>query len=511
VTQPPQTAQDADAAFDAVLQQQPDVSGRTVGRALSWAGLGQVISRIVLFSSVFVLAAFLPPAAFGTVTAAAVITSTAALLVGTGTRGSIITNERLTTDHLRYALAVNVTVGIVVSVSVIALADPLVALLLPGSDPAVLRWLMVAVALHAFSVVPMAVLQKNLNFKAETTIVLVSSFTTAAAAIVAAALGAGVWALVLRAVAGAVIQVTLAWIVARRYLPAIRMLIGRGHRPKEGRGASAKWFFLVALLSLIAMSVDYVVIGRLTGATELGLYSIAFAMGFAPLTHLSWWLGGVLLPAAAATQDLDVVAHRTLRAVRVLALGLGLLVVPALLLAPWLVPLALGDQWVGSVIVFQILFPIGIAHAVLNMVAESLGGSGNVKVHVQMLGLWAVAIVPLLLVLVPADGIRGAAIAHLVVLVPVAAGYLLVGARRLGLPRFAFVRGLAGVAPPLLAQAAVSLALFWTMTEAGAPDSVSRIVGVAAGIAAAAGAILVRPNGPFLEARGIVAAARGAA
>jgi PST family polysaccharide transporter len=370
---------------------------------------------------------------------------------------------------------------------------------------------MVAVALHAFSVVPMAVLQKNLNFKAETTIVLVSSFTTAAAAIVAAALGAGVWALVLRAVAGAVIQVTLAWIVARRYLPAIRMLIGRGHRPKEGRGASAKWFFLVALLSLIAMSVDYVVIGRLTGATELGLYSIAFAMGFAPLTHLSWWLGGVLLPAAAATQDLDVVAHRTLRAVRVLALGLGLLVVPALLLAPWLVPLALGDQWVGSVIVFQILFPIGIAHAVLNMVAESLGRSGNVKVHVQMLGLWAVAIVPLLLVLVPADGHpgrgrrapRGPGSGR--------RGYLLVGARRLGLPRFAFVRGLAGVAPPLLVQAAVSLAVFWTMTEAGAPDSVSRIVGVAAGIAAAAGAILVRPNGPFLEARGIVAAARGAA
>jgi PST family polysaccharide transporter len=365
-----------------------------------------------------------------------------------------------------------------------------------------------AVALHALAIVPLAILQKNMQFKAQTGIVVVSSFTTAVAAIVAGVLGAGIWALVLRQVVGSFFEVVLAWIVARRHLPPIRSLVGRGSRPTAGRGAAAKWFFLVSLFSLGAMSVDYVVVGRLAGATELGLYSIAFALGFAPLTHLSWWLGGVLLPAAAATQDPDLLAQRAIRAVRALALVLLPLVVPAMLLAPWLLPLALGDQWTSSVVVFQILFPIGVAHGILNVVAEPLSGSGHVKLHVQMLGLWAIAMVPLLLILVPAAGIQGAAFAHLVVLVPLAGGYLVLGAQRLGLPKFAILRGLAGVVPPPLLQAALTLSVFWAMAEAGAPDSVARVVAVAAGFAGLASAFVVWPNGPFLEARALVTAAR---
>jgi O-antigen/teichoic acid export membrane protein len=184
------------------------------------------------------------------------------------------------------------------------------------------------------------------------------------------------------------------------------------------------------------------------------------------------------------------------------------LVVPALLLAPWLLPLALGERWTESVAVFQILFPIGVAHAVLNLVGESLGGSGNVKLHAQLLAVWVVVIVPALLVLVPAYGIRGAAVAHVLVLVPVAAGYLLLGARRLGLPALGLVRGLAGVAPPLLAQLAVTLAGFSLLAEAGSPDALARVAGVLMGVGAAIGVLLLRPSGPLLEARSLLAAAR---
>lgn len=507
--QPSQTAGHADPlGSDAILQQAPEITAQTVGRALSWAGVGQVVSRIFWFASLFALAALVPPAAFGTVTAALVVISTAGLLVGSGTRGSVITNERLTTQHLRYALRLNVGVGVVVTALVVAAADPIVSTLLPGADATVLRWLMISVGLHALAVVPLAVLQKNMQFKQEASIAVGASVTAAVAAIVAGVLGAGIWALVLRQVLASVIEATLAWVAARRYLPGFRQLIGRGVRPSGGRGATARWFFAVSLFSLAAMSADYVVVGRLAGATELGLYSIAFALSFAPLTHLSWWLGGVFLPAAAATRDQDLLAQRTLRALRVMSLVLLPLVVPALLLAPWLLPLALGERWTESVAVFQILFPIGVAHAVLNLVGESLGGSGNVKLHAQLLAVWVVVIVPALLVLVPAYGIRGAAVAHVLVLVPVAAGYLLLGARRLGLPALGLVRGLAGVAPPLLAQLAVTLAGFSLLAEAGSPDALARVAGVLMGVGAAIGVLLLRPSGPLLEARSLLAAAR---
>ncbi len=489
-------------------QPAPEITARAVGLALSWAAVGQVISRIAWFGSLLALAAFVAPAAFGTVTAALVVTSTATLLVGSGTRGAVITNEHLTAGHLRYALARNLSIGVVVTALVVALADPIVAELLPGADATVLRWLMISVGLHALAVVPLSVLQKNMQFKREASIVVGATMISAVAAIVAAVLGAGIWAIVLRQVLVSVVEVTLAWIAARRYLPGVRRLIGRGERPTGGRGRSARWFFLVSLFSLAAMSADYVVVGRLVGASDLGLYSIAFALGFAPLTQLSWWLGGVLLPAAAATPDLDLLAQRTLRAMRVMALVLVPLVVPALVLAPWLLPLTLGERWAGSVVVFQILFPVGVAHAVLNSVGESLGGSGNVKLHAQMLALWTVVILPALLVLVEVDGIRGAAMAHVLVLFPVAAGYLLLGARRLGLPTLKLVRGLAAVGPPFLAQLAVTLAGLGLLAGAGAPDALARVAGVAVGLGAGIGTLFLLPSGPLLEARTFMATAR---
>ena len=509
MAQPSQPGNQGDALQpESFVQSAPAITAKTVGHALSWAGAGQLASRISWFGSLFVLAALVPPAAFGTVTAALVVTSTATLLVGSGTRGAVITSERLTTGHLRYALRRNVSIGVVVTATVVALANPIVAELLPGADATVLRWLMISVGLHALAVVPLAVLQKNMQFKREASIVVGATVIGAVAAIVAAVLGAGIWALVLRQVLVSVIEVTLAWIAARRYLPGFRGLIGRGERPSGGHGGSARWFFLVSLFSLAAMSADYVVVGRLVGATDLGLYSIAFALGFAPLTHFAWWLGGVLLPAAAATPDLDVLAQRTLRAVRVMALVLFPVVVPALVLAPWLLPQTLGERWTGSVVVFQILFPVGVAHAVLNCVGESLGGSGNVKLHAQLLALWTLVIVPTLIVLVEADGIRGAATAHVIVLVPVAAGYLVLGARRLGLPTLKLARGLAEVTPPFVVQLAISLAGLELLAGAGVPDGLARVASVLAGVAAGAGLLLLRPSGALLEARSFIATAR---
>ena len=93
--------------------------------------------------------------------------------------------------------------------------------------------------------------------------------------------------------------------------------------------------------------------------------------------------------------------------------------------------------------------------------------------------------------------------AHILVIVPVAAGYLLLGARRLGLHAL----GLGRLAPVLPSQLGATLAGFWLLTSAGAPDALARVAGVLVGVAAAVGVLLLCP-GPLLEARSLPAAAR---
>jgi hypothetical protein len=73
------------------------------------------------------------------VSAGMVIVNIAVLLVGSGTRGSIITSERLTVEHLRYALAVNVGAGIALTAVVMLLAEPIVSGFASGADAGVLQ------------------------------------------------------------------------------------------------------------------------------------------------------------------------------------------------------------------------------------------------------------------------------------------------------------------------------------------------------------------------------------
>jgi hypothetical protein len=91
-----------------------------------------------------------------------------------------------------------------------------------------------------------------------------------------------VWSLVIRQVLNSALLAVLAWFAARRLLPGLRQLLGRARRPERVKRPGAQWFFVLSMFTLIATSVDYVIVGHLRSPRELGLYSLAFTLGFAP-------------------------------------------------------------------------------------------------------------------------------------------------------------------------------------------------------------------------------------
>jgi len=491
---------------DALVAPPPEVSAGSVGRALSWLGAAHVASQATWFASLLLLAAFVPPRAFGLVSAALVVTSAAQLVIGSGTRGALITARHLTVEHLRYALALNAATGVLLVLLVAVLAAPVMELLLPGGDPSVLRWLLAGVALHALSVVPLALLERQMEFKRVATITAGVAVVVSLGSAAAALLGAGVWALVVRQVGYSALFALVVWVAAGHLLPAPRRLLGRIRRPEGGRGRAARWFFVMSVFWEVKLWADTVVVGRVGGPTQLGLYSLAFTLGFAPLTQFAWKLGDVLLPAAAATQDLETLARRTIRAMRVVGLVLVPFVVPAVLVAPWAVPAVLGERWAGMVVAFQILLPVGVAQAVVHVVAESLSGSGSIDLHARLQALWTALLVPALVVLVPLAGIRGAALAQLAVTLPVAAAYLVVGARRLGLGAGGLVRPLGAFLPLVAAQLAVALAVGLLLGTGAAPDGAVHLLGALAAFAAALLVLWATPSGLPAEGRSAVGA-----
>jgi PST family polysaccharide transporter len=466
-------------------------------------GVGHVASQGLWLASLLALAALVEPSAFGSVATGMVLVNLAGLLVDSGTRGSIVAAPRLGRAEVRGAIALNVGVGLGATVAIAALAGPIVSTFADGGDPGVIRALAAGVVLYAAGITPLALLQKHLRFRAFAGANVAAATLSSAAGIAAGLAGAGVWALVVRQLASMALLTLFAWIAARDLLP-----------PREAglrmRLRQAGWigFFVLAFTDFVALNSDFLVVGRLKEATGLGLYALAFTLAFAPLTQVSWQIGRVLFPAAAATSDLATVGRRTLVSLRLLALLLAPLAVPAVVLAPSVLPGLLGPEWKAMVAPFQILLVVGVGHALVGMIGESLSGTGQIGWRARVNAVWAAAMIPALIGLVSADGIRGAALAHAALFVPFAATYVVVGARRLGLSAPRVVAAVAPVLGPVALQLAITVGLAAIARTAGIEGGWAAGIGAACGLLAA-GALLAS-SGALREARGMATAARAA-
>jgi PST family polysaccharide transporter len=477
-----------------------------VARAVSWMGVGHVTSQGLWLGSLLLLAALVPPRAFGTLATGMVLVNLAGLLVDSGTRGSIIAARHVGPGELRGAVALNAGVGLAATAAIAAAAGPITGAFAGGGDVTAIRVLSLGVFLYALGITPLALLQKHLRFKRFAGANIGAATLSSAAAIAAGLAGAGVWALVVRQLASMALLTVFAWGLARDLVP--RRAPGR-HADVEGavRLRQPGWigFFMLALTDFVALNADFLVVGHLRAAEGLGLYSLAFTLAFAPLTQVSWQVGRVLFPAAAATQELDTVGRRTLVSLRLLALLLAPFVAPAVVLAPTVLPGLLGDEWRPMVAPFQILLVVGVGQALVGMVGESLSGTGNIAWRARVNALWAVGMVGALIVLVSADGIRGAAFAHLALFVPLAAAYATLGARRLRLDARRVLGSLGGIALPIGLQAAATAAVWGALSAAGAEASAAEAAGAAAGLAVVAAALVRLPSSPLREGRAVFA------
>jgi O-antigen/teichoic acid export membrane protein len=168
---------------------------------------------------------------------------------------------------------------------------------------------------------------------------------------------------------------------------------------------------------------------------------------------------------------------------------MSLLMLPMLplgiLLAPAVLPIAFGPAWSPIVPVFQLLLVVGIGNAIVNCIAETLTGIGHMPFRVWIMIAQLAATLLALLLLVPLDGIRGAALAQLVVFVPYAAVYFIGGARRVGTSAAALWQGIRPAATICAVQATISAAAVFILMQAGATDAVAAGIAAMVGLAAA--------------------------
>jgi PST family polysaccharide transporter len=324
--------------------------GTRAARALIWQYGSTFGGRILSLVAVAVLARLLEPGDFGLVALALIFTALLEVLRDFGLSQALVIAKHEDDDAVANTVfRWGVMIGAGIWLVTIALSPFAAAFFDNPEVQPVLIVLGSAFLLRALGLTHYAIAQKRLDFRSRTVAELVNTTGRGVAGIVLALLGFGAWALVLGYVVGAALFVVSLWLLVH-WRPRLR----GATVPVRSLLAFGGILTLVDVLAAILYSTDGVVIGRLIGQDELGLYTLGLRLPELIILNLSVSLGSVLFPAFAgiAVEELGRAFLLALRFTLLLALPLAIGL--AVMAEP--VTFALfGEKWAGSVDVMRVL------------------------------------------------------------------------------------------------------------------------------------------------------------
>jgi lipopolysaccharide exporter len=451
-----------------------------VRRGALWSVASALLLRLTNILITAVVAHILDPRDFGlfavAMTAYAIVSAIGELGVS-----SCLIRADLDIDSLAPTMAtVSMATSAILAAAMGIFAGPIAAALGSGAAAGPVRVMALAVILVGVFAVPSAHLVRDfkqdklflsnaISFVASTALLLVLAKTGSGAMAFA-------WSRVVgQFVAGGVMVLS----VPKHYRPGLARsalsLLFRFGLPLAGAN----------FVNYILLNVDYALVGHLMGAVELGTYVLAFNVATWPASLLSAMINNVSMPAFSRVKhDAELLKDAIAGALRALSLVVMPMSVLMGVLARPIVLTLYGAKWAGSADVLAILTAYGAVSIICSLFASILASMGQTRSLLVVQMVWLGALVPAMAIDVHGNGIIGAALAHVDVIVPIVLPfYLIVLMRVTGV---SLARLAKATVPSILAAAAAGIA-----AKAAASQFTYPLVQLVAGVAAGGLAYIV--------------------
>jgi PST family polysaccharide transporter len=335
--------------------------GGSASRGVWTTATGQVVAIATQLLSVVVLARLLSPEDYGLLAMVTAIVVIGEVIREFGLANAAIQAPTLTAQQRTNLFWWNTGLGVLCAVALF-ISAPLIASFYDEPRVELLaQALSITFVLGGLTTQPKAHLARDMRFGVLNITDVLPGVIGLAAAVLTAALGWGVWALVIQRVVIAVSMLVLAFSFDR-WLPRL---------PKRGAEMAPLLKYglnLVGtqLISSASRNADYIVMGHKFGANQTGLYSRAFELVISTLNQINAPSTKVAVPVLSRLQDDDVRytsyllrGQQALLFVIIPILGIG-----ATLAEP-LVAIALGPNWSGVVPFVQILAIVAATDKIL--------------------------------------------------------------------------------------------------------------------------------------------------
>jgi len=317
---------------------------------------------IVRMGSLMILARLLDPKDFGLVGMVTAITGFFSLFRDFGLSAAAVQRTCVTEEQASTLFWINLLVGTVLGLLVLAMAPFIVRFYHEPRLLAVTAVLSTAFLFNAVGVQHSAILERQLRFTTLSVIDIVSLLAAILTGIGMALRGYGYWALVATATVTPFVYSVGVWISAAWVPGRPRRQVGMRSMMRFGGTLTAN-----SVVMYIATNFEKVLLGRFWGADAIGLYGRAYQLVNIPNDNLNSAASGVAFAALSRLQN-DPSRFRSYF-LKGYALVLSLTVpitVACGLFAGDMISVFLGPKWKSAVTIFRLLAPTTLAFAIIN-------------------------------------------------------------------------------------------------------------------------------------------------
>jgi O-antigen/teichoic acid export membrane protein len=405
--------------------------GSQAGRGALWAVLANVTMRFASVAVTALLARLLSKEDFGVFAIALAVYLVVSCLAELG-MGSAVARSPMEPDKIAPTVAsISIMISTGASIALAACAPVLASALGQPAAAEPIRVLSLCLLLTGVFAVPGAQLVRDFR-QDRIFLATVVGFVVGNPVLILLALNGGgatafAWSRVIGQVATGLVFV---FSTSRRYWPGWR---------RDSVGALLRFGLPLSaanLVNLALLNADYMILGRVVDAAQVGIYLIAFNIANWSTAVMGSVLNSVVVPAfGRVSEDRHRLATALTSASELVALVAFFIGAMTLALSQPLVLTIFGPKWSDAAPVQAVLSLYGILYAFSLLFANVLVATGKT---LRLLGIqlsWVAILVPAILISVRLGGLEGVAWAHVLTIGLLAVpGYALAVLRVTGQP-----------------------------------------------------------------------------
>jgi len=350
---------------------------------LSWSVVDNIAGAGISFIVGLVLARMLSPSEFGILGMITVFIAISNSIVDSGFSSALIQKNDAKDVDYNTVFYFNLLLGIILYI-VLFLCAPAISLFF--NEPVLIpvtRVMGVVLIINAFAIIQRTLLSKEVNFKTQTKVSLISSIASGVIGIGMAFAKFGIWSLVGQQISKQLLNSILLWIF-NEWRPAKEFSI---QSFKELFGFGSK-LLLTGLIDTVYKNIYYLIIGKFYNADQLGQYTRAEQFNSIFSSNLTSVIQRVSYPVLCNIKSeedrLKQVYKRIIKSSMLVtfALMLGLAAI-----AKPLILILIGEKWLPSIAFLQIICFAGMLYPlhVINLTLLLVKGRTDLNLKLEII------------------------------------------------------------------------------------------------------------------------------